>query len=293
MATDVIVTFSEPIASVPTAGITITGVGTLDNARFSFPYLGDVTKCRVGITSTSVTGISFAGIVDVNESATASPSASLSTALPLAGIQYGSTTNYAYASNLITDTGSWTWQFWANLPQGAGYAIGSHFAGLEWHDASNNDWYLEPGSNPNNMGYKITIGSANRITYNGPRRITITRNGTTFTIHTDGLAVGSKAVSGYTFGTQFRTNVGFYNTANVYPSNGRMWDVTIWDSVRSAAQIAANDLTGAAHHYSLDNTLADSVGGVDLTAAGAPTYVASFYGLKHRYRRRVCETLAR
>ena len=123
------------------------------------------------------------------------------------------------------------------------------------------------------MGYKVVIGSANRITYNGPRRITITRTGTTFTIHTDGIAVGSKIVSGYTFGTQFRTNVGYYNTTSVYPSTGRTWDVTIWDSVRTAAQIAANDLTGAAHHYSLDNTLADSAGAVNLTAAGTPTYI--------------------
>jgi hypothetical protein len=81
-ATDVIVTFSEPIASVPSAGISLTGSGTLDNARFSFPYLGDNTKARVGITSTSVTGITFAGVVDVNESATASPSASISSGTP-------------------------------------------------------------------------------------------------------------------------------------------------------------------------------------------------------------------
>ena len=79
-ATDVIVTFSEPIASIPIGGVSLTGAGTLDNARFSFPYLGDNTKARVGVTSTSVTAVTFAGIVDVNEGATASPSASITTA---------------------------------------------------------------------------------------------------------------------------------------------------------------------------------------------------------------------
>jgi hypothetical protein len=82
IATDVVVSFSEPIASVPVGGISLTGVGTLDTARFSFPYLGDNTKARIGITSTSVTGVTFGGIIDVNESATASPSASLSTGPP-------------------------------------------------------------------------------------------------------------------------------------------------------------------------------------------------------------------
>ena len=81
-ATDVVVTFSEPIASVPIGGISLSGAGTLDTARFSFPYLGDSTKVRVGVTSTSVTAITFTGIVDVNEGATASPSASITTGPP-------------------------------------------------------------------------------------------------------------------------------------------------------------------------------------------------------------------
>jgi hypothetical protein len=507
IATDVVVTFSEPIASIPSAGISLTGSGTLDNARFSFPYLGDNTKARVGITSTSVTGITFAGIIDVNESATASPSASITTSLeaqfvldasrsstltlsgsnvtswktvagatpiahlngatkpslvanslnglptvnfnnsnsgagetnrwryvqsfgtsyslfavcniypasgaynggvmvtadnfdhnlgdyqksgsstpsikintlditgnsritpidlgaaptgwfvvemrvggsdafvraagsskralaswtaaldhlnvggspytghatsfslaelriytgavndtahtsivdelkakwfgagtvlasPTSGLAYGSASNYAYGSGLVTDTGSWTWQFWANLPTGAGYAIGGHFAGIEWHDAANTDWYLEPGPGGDNMGYKLVIGASNRITYNGTKRMTLVRSGTNFTLYSNGVNVGAISIPVYTFTDNYRTSVGIYNASSVYPVGGRTWDHSIWDTARTAAQIAANDLSGRLHHYTLNGTLADSVGSLNLTAAGAVTYIA-------------------
>jgi hypothetical protein len=273
-ATDVIVTFSEPIASVPLGGISLTGAGTLDTARFSFPYQGDNTKARIGVTSTSVTGVTFAGIVDVNEGATASPSASISTAEPPQAIAYGNAANYAYGSGLVTDTGSWTWQFWANLPTGAGYAIGGHFAGIEWHDAANNDWYLEPGPGGDNMGYKLTIGAANRITYNGTKRMTLVRSGTNFTLYSNGVNRGSISIPVYTFTGNYRTNVGIFNASSVYPVGGRTWDHSIWDTARTAAQIAANDLSGRLHHYSLNGTLDDSVGSLNLTGAGTPTYIA-------------------
>ena len=273
-ATDVIVTFSEPIASITTAGITLTGVGTLDNARFSFPYLGDNTKARIGITSTSVTGVTFANIVDLNEGAAASPSASISTATALRGLQYGNKLNYAYASNLITDTGYWTWQMWVHIPSAAGYAIGGHLAGIEWHDAGDTRLYLEPGPAADNINYMIPVSAGSKLVGNGAKRLTITRSGTTFQIYINGTLIGSKVIPEYVFGTNFRLTIGLFNSNNIYSSTARIFNVLVWDTLRTGTQIGANDFTGALHFYTLDGTLADSVGTLHLTAAGTPTYIA-------------------
>jgi hypothetical protein len=268
IATDVVVTFSEPIATVPSGGISLTGAGTLDTARFSFPYLGDNTKARVGITSTSVTGITFAGIIDVNEGAATSPSASITTISGPSGLQYGSAANFAYAADLISDTGSWTWQMWVNIPQPAGYAVGAHFAGLEWHEWVSGDFY--PMESYSDLSTVMTVG----VVGGGGRRLTITRSGNVFEIFLNGVSKGSRTKPAYAFNNQFRANKGYFNTTSIYPDAARIWDHTIWNSVRTAAQIAANDLTGALHHYSLNGTLADSVGSINLTAAGTPTYIA-------------------
>ncbi len=105
--------------------------------------------------------------------------------------------------------------------------------------------------------------------------MTLVRSGTNFTIYVNGVVRGAtKSVPVYTFTGNYRTNVGLFNSTYVYPSTGRTWDHTIWNTARTATQIAENDLTGAIHHYSLDGTLADSIGTLNLTAAGTPTYIA-------------------
>ena len=116
----------------------------------------------------------------------------------------------------------------------------------------------------------MTVG----IIGQGAKRLTITRSGDVFEVFLNGVSKGSRTKPTYVFNDQFRSNKGLFNDSSVFPNTGRIWDHTIWDSVRTPAQIAADDLGGALHHYSLDYTLADSIGDVDLTANGTPTYIA-------------------
>jgi hypothetical protein len=188
-------------------------------------------------------------------------------------LAYGNNLNYAYATNVISNTGSWTWQMWVNIPNSSGYAIGGHFAGIEWHDAGDTRFYLEPGPLQDNLGYQLSVASNQRIVGNGPKRLTITRSGTSFQVFINGTLIGGTAVSEYIFGSNFRLTVGFFNSTNVYASNARMWDVTVWDTVRTSTQILANDLTSALHHYSLNGNLQDSIGTLHLSAAGTVSYI--------------------
>ena len=72
----------------------------------------------------------------------------------------------------------------------------------------------------------------------------------------------------------FRLTVGLFNTDNVYSSTARIFNVSVWDTLRTGTQIGANDLTGALHFYTLDGVLTDSVSTLHLSAAGTPTYIA-------------------
>jgi hypothetical protein len=120
----------------------------------------------------------------------------------------------------------------------------------------------------------IPVSAGSRLVGNGPKRLTITRSGTTFQIYINGTLIGSTVISTYVFGVNFRLTVGVFNINNIYSSAACIWDATIWVTLRTGTQIGANDLTGALHHYTLDGVLTDSVGALNLTAAGTPTYIA-------------------
>ena len=183
----------------------------------------------------------------------------------------GNKINNLSATNLITDTGSWTFQGMFNISSAYDQAILFHFCGMEIRDTGSGTVYLQPGPSPNVTGYSVAVTSA--ILSKGNVRFTLTRSGTTFTGYVNGSLYFTKSVPIYIYNNQYYANRGSFQQDAMYDTPSKTWDHIIWDTVRTTTQILNNDITGALHRYSLDSSVNDSIGTANLTTSGTVSYL--------------------
>ena len=265
LPTEVIVTFSKNINNVsqPFTGTWntmtiksfITGTNTV---TFTVNAIKDLTT-SIGCTVTTVDG------------ATGPTSIPIGTVIPPTVYLSYNTDNYLYSNKaLITNTGSWTFQAMMNITANSNLALLFHFCGAEIHDTGDGRYF--PMTQATLLGYQTSVTP--RILGKGNVRFTLVRSGNTFTSYVNGTVYNNIGMGDYVFtNTYFSTKSSNVTRTGVYPYPSKTWDHIMWDSARTATQILNNDVSGALHRYSLDNTNVDSIGGVSLDIAGTPLYI--------------------
>jgi hypothetical protein len=180
-------------------------------------------------------------------------------------LSYSSKFNYAYGDSLVTDASQWTWDFYIKLPTMVNpwyLPTGGFFGGISWQVRDTTVW-IRGGSDwvapPLNLNWS----------FSSPRRLTLTRSGNTISLFVDGSYVYSITDSSRVTNLQ----VTGLNDRDIYPADGRIWGMSIWNTVRTPAQILSNQLDEVAHHWLLNGNLQNSVsGGVTLSEVGTVTY---------------------
>jgi len=122
---------------------------------------------------------------------------------------------------------------------------------------------------------EVVVGSD--IRGDGIVRVSLVRDGSTFTIYVDGTSVGTGTQSG-DIGTTTASELGRAYSATTRRLEGRMYDVRVWDHARTVSDIQ-KDLranltgteTGLTHLWKMDEgsgtSVTDSTGTSDGTAA--------------------------
>jgi hypothetical protein len=182
-------------------------------------------------------------------------------------VSYGNTSNYAHGHSLLTDTSTWTWQFYTQQPTTTYNAGAGYFSSVYWQIRSTQLWLRSPSD------WVPPPNGTNAISFTTPRRITFTRSNAVIKVYIDGVYYSSLTNVSTLNADLYLTRQPDITGLTSPSSDCRIWGMTMWKTVRSDADILSNKLTNAEHHWLLNGNLTDSVSNtINLTQEGTASY---------------------